>query len=358
MNTERKEKDQGQIYADQIVEECGRDAHCAMEELSDIAETEEEGVVIATFNDVLSNYDDSIRYCHEQAHHLAMFLYSYTGNLSRAMSFADVQCGGAVYHGLIESHFSRASFSKTDAESTDVTRICPQDPDNPLSLARYECLHGLGHGLMIYQDYDVFAAANNCEQLEPGLEQRSCFAGVFMENVERSYKLGEGIFDENDIFYPCSAVSSAQAPGCYNYHSSYLLKKNRFSYEQTSKDCDKITPEEYVKYCYRGLGRQLLTTGMRNPSAGISSCQVGDPDYHIYCFRGIVIGATDHAGTERGFQLCSLLPGEFRTDCYRWMGAWVLMISSDREVREKECSRAESPQYFEACMGARLEDLL
>jgi hypothetical protein len=326
-----------------------------MEALTDIAKTEGEDVVIGTFDEVLSKYSSSGNYCHEQAHHFALFLYTYTGNFSRAMSIASLKCGGAVYHGLVESHLSRAAFNKNDTQDIDVTQICPDDPRNPHSLARYECLHGLGHGLMAFHDYDVFAAAKNCEQLEPGLEQKSCFNGVFMENVER-YDSGNGIFDDDDIFYPCTVVSSIQAPACYGYHVAYLLKKNRHQFQETLKECDKIVPAEFIKDCYRGVGIQLLPITVKSPSLSISMCQIGDPEYRIYCFRGVVVVVADQQGTEKGFQLCTLYPNEFKMDCYERMGMWVLLLSPDREVREKECSRAESPQYFEACIGATLEN--
>ena len=68
----------------------------------------------------------------------------------------------------------------------------------------------------------------------------------------------------------------------------------------------------------------------------------------------IVNGNTD---PQIGFQYCSLIPEEFKVDCYDALGRWVHMLQSTDEGRSTECVIAENLDYFEICMNASLESL-
>ena len=98
-------------------------------------------------------------------------------------------------------------------------------------------------------DYDVFLAVSRCEEFEPEWEQLSCSKGVFMENVGQ---LGGGPaggdFSKDDLFFPCNKLEAKFALGCYNFHASYILFKNNYDVEKSFKHCDKIIPEEFIKY--------------------------------------------------------------------------------------------------------------
>ena len=78
-------------YAEEIMTECEGKVDCVINALSYIAEREEQSVVLLTFQDLISKYDESLLYCHPQAHHLGMFLYDYISDLSEALSHADQQ---------------------------------------------------------------------------------------------------------------------------------------------------------------------------------------------------------------------------------------------------------------------------
>ena len=137
---------------------------------------------MATLGDLISSYEKSEVYCHMQAHHLGMFLYDYIGDLHVALSYVDQRCAGALYHGVVQ-RFIMTNFEKADVVDIDIKGICPKNSDNPYSLERWECLHGIGHGLTESHNSDVLSAVQHCGDLEPGWEQISCSKGVFMENV-------------------------------------------------------------------------------------------------------------------------------------------------------------------------------
>jgi len=344
--------------AEQIISKCEDDVQCAVNELQMIAREEKKDIVLANFAELISLYDKNYP-CHKIAHHLGMWLYGYVGKLDEALKEAKMICGGAIYHGVIQNYFAIEHFNDRDPAQIDFENLCTKIEDHLYSIDRWQCLHGLGHGLTVFYDSDVFSAVKICEQFNPGWEQISCSKGVFMQNVVYNLDTGRGTFDKDDRFYPCNKVDSKWAPQCYHYHTTYLLLENKFSVTKSYDDCDRITPEEFVKYCYHGMGRQLEGNISGLISKAVAFCTEGKQSiYHADCFRGMVMTLVNGNTNPRiGFEFCSLIPEEFKVDCYDGLGRWVHMLHSTDEKRSTDCIRAENSKYFEICMNASLESL-
>ena len=342
-------------FAEQIISECDTDVDCAIDYLKEITEREEQSVVLLTFQDLISKYERSISYCHPNVHQLSMYLYDYIDDLHQALSYADQTCGAAIYHGLLIEYFMK-NFSQMDPAEIDVTEICPENA-NPYAIERWQCIHGLGHGLTISYDYDVFSALERCKEFEPGLEQISCSKGIFMENMVHYTKTGEGSFEEDDLFYPCNALDNEYGPTCYHRQATYIILKNDLSIDDSFQDCDIIIPEEFVKYCYYGIGRQVSSTVLDNMELSLILCQVGQPSYQSYCFTGLLMTLVNNRDLDQGFEYCKILPGEFKADCYDRMGQWIRMLHDTDEERNEECSKSENSDFSEICMNASLEGI-
>ena len=71
----------------------------------------------------------------------------------------------------------------------------------------YQCVHGLGHGLMISTGYDLPYALHVCEKLQTGWDESSCTGGVYMENVNAANGTSIGFkttwVKPKDLVYPC-----------------------------------------------------------------------------------------------------------------------------------------------------------
>jgi len=344
--------------AEQIISKCEDDVQCAVNELQMMAKEEKKDIVLANFAELVSLYDKNYP-CHKIAHQIGMWLYGYVGKLDEALKEAKMICGGAIYHGVIQNYFAIEHFNDKDPAQIDFENLCPKIEDHLYSIDRWQCLHGLGHGLSVFYDYDVFSAVKICEQFNPGWEQISCSKGVFMQNVVYNLDTGGGTFDKDDRFYPCDKVDSKWAPQCYHYHTTYLLLENKFSVTKSYDDCDRITPDEFVKYCYHGMGRQLEGNIEGKISKAVEFCTEGkQSSFHADCFRGMVMTLVNGNTNPRiGFEFCSLIPEEFKVDCYDGLGRWVHMLHSTDEKRSTDCIRAENSKYFEICMNASLESL-
>jgi len=345
-------------YAENIISICEDDMHCAVSGLQDVSQNEEQKIVFSTFDELVSLYEKNYS-CHEIGHHLGMWLYGYIGDVSDALKLAKMVCGGAIYHGVIQNYLAIEHFLDKDPGEIDFEEICPKIIGHPYSIDRWQCLHGLGHGLTIFYDYDVFQAVQICERLDPGWEQISCSKGVFMQNIVANFETGGGEFDDSDRYYPCNQVEIKWAPSCYHYQTTYILLENDRFLAESYQDCDNIIPEEFVKYCYHGMGRQLEQNRGDKIEYALELCTYGlNADYYNDCFRGMVMTIVNgNSNPDLGFAFCTDLPSEFKAECYDALGRWVMMLHPQDLGRTIDCVKAENSEFFDICMNASLESI-
>jgi len=344
--------------------DCNSDVMCIIDHLKEIDKEKGQLALISEFNEIISVLEDNMTYCHAPAHHLGKFLYGHIGDLRTAISVVDSRCGGAIYHGILENFFTIAMLDFTNLDEIKPSTICPII-DNEFSRDRYECLHGLGHGLTVFYGYDIFEAIKHCGDFSYGWEMNSCSNGVFMENIVRYLALGDGTFDEDDIFYPCNKMDPKYAPACYHHQNTFILVQNNYSIPDSFDDCDKIIPQEFVKYCYRGMGRQLapVSSSIEIPiepmvkfSRALEICQNGQTQFQTNCLTGLVRVIIDQESLDKGFEYCKFFPEQFKYDCYNLLGVWIQMSYDSKNDQSEQCSKAENSNYFEICLNSTLED--
>ena len=350
-----------QPYAPQIVNGCKDDIHCSVNAMQTLAKLENEEKVLDVFSNLITSYESKYP-CHEIGHHLGMWLNGYVGDTQDALDLAKQQCGGSIFHGVIQNYLQIQKFKNIPIDDIDIQEICSKYKDDTSFINRWQCLHGLGHGLIDIYNYDTQSAVNRCEEFEPGLEQISCSKGIFMQNVVLWTETGEGDFDENDLFYPCNASPSKYAPACYHYHITYMAAKSGGLGVQIPDAfdlCDDISPEEMIKYCYYGMGRQMQSRTYLDWDRALFLCQQGDrKDLHSYCIEGmLMILVNTNTNPSIGFSFCESLPLDYKQTCYNGLGKWITMLSSDYDERQKLCSMAENKNYFDICMNAKTDSL-
>ena len=144
--------------------------------------------------------------CHNRAHQLGRMSYEEFG--SDVFKLVLPECHSGFYHGAIEAFFHK---NGTDGLQENLSTICI---DGLNGFFTHQCLHGIGHGLMAWSDYDLPAALEYCNLLPNGTGQSSCRTGAFMENIVGSLdtspeaKLRGHVskFISDDPHYPCNIV--------------------------------------------------------------------------------------------------------------------------------------------------------
>jgi len=287
-----------------------------------------------------------------------MWLYGYLQDVDESLQIAQQQCGGSVYHGVIQNYIMTQKFQGANLDDIDIHLICENKSENPYSVDHWQCLHGLGHGLAELYDYDILEAVKRCDEFEEGLEQISCSKGIFMQNVVHYFEAKQGAFDDSDKYYPCDAVDPKYSPTCYHYHVTYLGLVNELKLKQTFGDCDGIIPEEMIKYCYYGFGRQL-SGNIKSIDDALFLCEAGKiTEYHKYCLTGMVLTLVNgNKNPDLGFSFCSHLPEQYKESCYDGLGKWVKMLYFDDAKRDAQCAKAENSAYAIVCSNASFDGI-
>ena len=86
------------------------------------------------------------------------------GNVGKAFAEGDPTCGSGYYHGLLQWKLAGVT---PDKVASVARNACSEPKIRANAYNYYQCVHGLGHGLMLYTRYDLPKALDLCHQLRP-----------------------------------------------------------------------------------------------------------------------------------------------------------------------------------------------
>src|SRR5262245_26037855 len=151
--------------------------------------------------------------CHPIAHTIgAGALLRFHGNVGKAFGEGDPTCGSGYYHGLLQWKLAGVTPNKV---ASVARTVCSNAKIRANAYDYYQCVHGLGHGLMLYTRYDLPQALRLCHQLATSYDSISCTGGVFMENQQSSYGIRSKYLKKDDLLYPCDVVKDRDKLYCY-----------------------------------------------------------------------------------------------------------------------------------------------
>jgi len=343
-------------YVQEIIEKCGNNANCSSIQLGRLIPYADQNTILKTYYDLLDHYKQTNLFCHPHAHVLGEFLYDYLQNVTQAIELTDpVMCGGSTLHGIVENHInSQHIFSKTNPSRVNISNICPHDKETTPTIARWECVHGIGHGLAKIYGYDVFSSSERCNEFEQSWERTSCSKGLFMANVGNYYKKGIGTIDEENLFFPCNVINEKFAPPCYHYQSRHLLIQNNNDFKAALQSCDSVP--KFAKYCIRGLGNAMADTVHSNHDFS-DLCLTIHTNFQSDCYKGIVMKFADNRSIKEALEFCNVIPDEFQPDCYGEVGKWIGMVYLTHHERLEACLVSNNLKNFETCIKTNFSDL-
>lgn len=215
--------------------------------------------------------------CHQLAHVVGRTSFEKTNSLEKAYADGNNFCWSGFYHGAIEQATKRlgAERIKTDAKSICQAFATKQQ----YSFNHFNCVHGLGHGLMAVSEYNLPDALKLCDNLNDSWEDASCFGGVFMENVMVASR-GDGTsayFKAKEPLYPCTYVGETYKEQCYLMQTSYVLQHNGYDFAKTFDECAKADAG-YSNTCFRSLGRDASGSTGSDVARTVANCRAGQND--------------------------------------------------------------------------------
>lgn len=292
--------------------------------------------------------------CHQEAHTIGRLGYKVYEE--KAFGQCDPSCHSGCYHGAMESFLHE---SGTENLAQNIDRICKAFDT---SFGEFECLHGVGHGVLAYMDYDVPAGLEECENLSTTFGQRSCIGGLFMENVLTGEGLGASKkqdhatnwLNKTDPYFPCNKID--QNPDvqyeCYQMQTSWMLYMYRYDFDKVAKACLKA-PANYISVCFKSFGRDAAGHTLRDPQKILEMCNKvpRTKDYYNQCIIGAVNVIIDFWGPNlknQATELCALLPEPGKKTCYQTLAERIPNLFNNTEQRQKMCYTFEE-QYRHLC---------
>ena len=274
--------------------------------------------------------------CHRAAHSMgAAALARAKGEVARAFVGGSPVCASGFYHGVLERSFAGLEDSELAGKARE---LCADRELAAAPFLQYQCLHGLGHGLMIYTSYEMPLALKTCDALENDFGRQSCAGGVFMENFNTSYGAKSEYLREDDLIYPCNEAAPDYKYACYQLVTA-RIRPHEPTWKGVARQCRRSEPE-WVPTCFESMGRDVSGEARRDPARARRSCRAagsGEAD----CLYGVVREIANADGApDRAAAFCAgLAPGQ-RPRCFTGLGSILVTLFPAEAERRRACAEA------------------
>jgi hypothetical protein len=316
---------------------------------------------------------------HQLAHALGRQAVAARGGDASVISECRPSFASGCYHGVVEGSLK----ARGHLDMGVLKRMCAAAGSDERPGPVYECVHGLGHGVLGAVGFDLGAALHYCDALGSGFDAW-CHSGVFMEAITSS--LGEpsrdaaaapgsshagmahaGMdraehaslahqlsLDPADPYSPCDRFEDPYGAACWRYQGFVILRDHAFDPAEALRTCDEA-PRGRAGSCYESIGHQLTGLFQRGDAWVIEQCARGSPDLAPHCAAGaaLALAQMDWSGASAA-RFCEASPPQWKSACYRTTAGLLTAVAS-RAQRTKLCSQIES-DYVKPCRRAAALD--
>ncbi len=332
---------------DTKIEDCkSEDFHCYEQAFANISYKDGPKTALDKFDEDIKTPGPIERDCHRIAHAIgAGALSHFHGNIGQAFVAGRPSCTSGYYHGILERAFLGVDQSKLGSSAR---KFCASPEVRKSEFIAYQCVHGLGHGLMIYTGYDLPLSLHTCDKLQQG-DQLSCTGGVFMENYQSSYGITSRWLKAKDLIYPCNSVAERYKYYCYDLVTARILPKVNYNWKKAAGWCRRSEPK-WVPVCFESMGRDASGFTRLDPARILRICRVaGDMARECIYAASKDMTYTD-VSPRRAKILCNTAAAATRNYCWTGIGEILGSLSPEAEKRKASCDEAtQNKVYREAC---------
>ena len=256
--------------------------------------------------------------CHQLSHTIGnKAVDHYGGDIAKAFLDGDSFCWSGYYHGVVERAVTLIGETQFIASADNLCAAIPGK--ERYSFDYYNCVHGLGHGLMSVTENELFRSLSICDNLTGDWERKSCYGGVFMENIMVDNRNEKTKFlKPDDLMYPCNAVAIAYKEQCYLMQTSYALSKNGYNFHNAFELCSKVDPA-FRDTCTQSIGRDASGNSVSDVKRTVEKCSLAlDDNQETNCIVGAVKDFISYYhGGDKAQTLCFAFPERFQENCLR-----------------------------------------
>ena len=322
---------------DTKIEDCKEtDFHCFEQAFANISYKDSPQTALDRFDQEIKTPGPIERDCHRIAHAIgAGALSHFHGNIGQAFVAGRPSCTSGYYHGILERAFLGVAQSQLGSSAR---KFCASPEVRKSDFIAYQCVHGLGHGLMIYTGYDLPLSLHTCDKLPEG-DAFSCTGGVFMENYQSSYGIRSRWLKDKDLLYPCNSVAEKYKFYCYDLVTARILPKVNYNWKKTAAWCRRSEPR-WVSVCFQSMGRDASGFTRLDPQRIVKICRVAGNMARECIFAASEDMTYTDVNANRAKNLCRIAPGDTRGSCWIGIGEILAEVTNDKEKLKADCDGA------------------
>jgi hypothetical protein len=338
----------GNFQADDTeLADCAGDYRCLEQAFGNIAFREGPKSAIRLFDQKIAADPQVEGDCHRIAHTIgSASLARFQGDVGKAFVNGSSSCWSGYYHGILERAFVGAS---TKSDVAGVARgVCEGADVRTTTWLAYQCVHGLGHGLMITSSYDLPFSLSVCDRLATSWDQISCTGGVFMENISSSYGIKSRWLRDDNLVYPCNTVKNRHKQYCYLMVTSRILQANGYDWKAAARLCNEVE-RAWVNTCFESFGRDASGHTRQTPSKIIPLCRIAGAHERECVYAAARDMTANYGNGVRAATLCERVREGLRERCFYGIGTIL-------ETQEQGAScRRLTKRYAAACLSGTRE---
>jgi len=248
---------------------------------------------------------------HSQAHAFGEALYEVEG-------LPGLQaCDASFEFGCYHSFFGAAVYAEGIETLPQFNEACRNKYRNK----NLPCEHGIGHGVLVYTDYDnLEKALELCETINT-MPTGGCSSGVFMEyNFHTMDDTDRGSFvrASDDLYNPCNTLPERFQASCYFEQVQWWQQMFHGDFKKIGELCAALS-EDSAAYtaCYNGAGNYAAAQGHLVLEDTAALCaQMPSEKTKGLCHEGaswLIYGNGENK--EDAPALCQMLAEPYKTQC-------------------------------------------
>jgi hypothetical protein len=331
------------------IEDCDERQTCLEQAYGNLAFNAGPQEALATLAEEIGSASNS---CHRLAHIIgAASLARFERNVGRTFAEGDSICASGYYHGVLERSLVNVADRSASVLGGVARGLCDDTEVKALAELEYQCLHGLGHGLMITTGYNLPVSLQVCDHLAGEWESSSCNGGVFMENISTSYGFRSKWLQDDDLVYPCNWVAKEDKLTCYQLVTSRIIEVVGLDWERIAEMCAEVE-RDWVSSCFESYGRDVAGQTRRDQEEILELCSVARPhggEDECITFAAYDLVGNDATGGQAA-ELCTGTDGDLRETCFHAIGLIKARATPTRERTVEDCETIAKGADVAACV--------
>jgi len=298
---------------------------------------------------------------HHIVHHIGHNVASAFGPFPEALGLCPTTYNYGCIHGFLQQVLSQKMTNPKDA-----VRLCDifvNDPEATPKDKAY-CYHGMGHGILMYYDYDLKKAIAMCDSVDP-IGISGCWQGLFMEAVnvapeEKGKALG---YTRADPLAPCSTLEEKYQHECFINHGGWMMNVFEHDYVGAIDGCRKASIESSAKACISSISLMVSNPGWQKSFVddpgersmienAVLICRNYPEDQRESCINGAISNILnfDHLDLARSEKFCQGIDQKYQSLCYKEISSNLGNIVTSKSMAQDACTTLKS-EGQEICLS-------